>query len=212
MINRAKSEISVNIKNPNQFKKIFVTLQFLLAFIFLVQIAPVFADGSGKGNRDFKGHESREGYYLGGSDFREGAGDKKGNEATGVMAAILLVVANVTVLLSLILKGVNRLFPLSAETRNSISGFNNVQKIYLRKLHYILNPIAICIAVVHFQLSTCRSILPDLGLLLFIVVGVLGIISKFHLSPKSMYKAVYGVHCSSIIFIGLILLLAIGHA
>jgi hypothetical protein len=128
------------------------------------------------------------------------------------MAAILLVVANVTVLLSLILKGVKRLFSLSAEARNSISGFNNAQKKYLRKLHYILNPIAICIAVVHFHLSTCRSILPDMGLLLFIVIGVLGIISKFQLSPKSMHKAVYGLHCSSIIFIGLILLLTIGHA
>lgn len=207
-----KDKKSININRPNQFKTIFFALSFLMAFVFLVQIAPVFADGSDKGNRAFKGHESREGYYLGGSDFPEGAGDKKGNEATGMVAAILLVVANVTVLLSLILKGIKRLFPLSAGARNSISGFNNAQKRYLRKLHYILNPIAICIAVLHFHLSTCRSILPDLALFLFIVISVLGIISKFQLSPKSMHKAVYGLHCSSIIFISLILLLAIGHS
>jgi len=92
-----RSELSINIKIPNQFEKIFLTLSFLLTFIFMVQIVPVYADGAGKGNRDFKGHESAEGYYPGEGDFREGAGDKKGNEATGMIAAILLVVANVTV-------------------------------------------------------------------------------------------------------------------
>jgi hypothetical protein len=212
MKKRSESGISVTIRKPTQFYKIFFKLPFLLIFVFVVQATPVFADGTGKGVRGFKGHESHEGYYLGGSDFQGGAEEKKGNEATGVTAAILLVVANVTVLISLILKGVNRLFSLRAETKNSISGFNNAQKKWLRKLHYILNPIAISIAMVHFFLSTCRSILPDLGLLLFIVVGVLGIISKFHLSPLGMHKAVYGVHCSSIIFIGLIILMAIGHA
>jgi hypothetical protein len=207
-----KDKKSSNINIPNQFKKIFLILPFLLAFVFLAQIAPVFADGSTNGSIEFKGHESHKGYYLGGSDFPEGAGEKKGNEATGMIAAILLIAANVTVLLSLILKGVKRLFPLRAEAMNSISGFNNAQKKYLRKLHYILNPIAICIAVVHFYLSTCRTILPDLALLFFIVVGGLGIISKYKLSPNSMLKTVDGLHCSSIIFVGLILLLAIGHA
>jgi hypothetical protein len=207
-----KDEKLIHINISNQFKKILLTLPFLLAFIFLAQIAPVLADGSANGSTEFKGHESREGYYLDGSDFPEGAGDKKGNEATGMIAAILLIAANVTVLLSLILKGVKRFFPLNAAATNSISGFNNAQKKYLRKLHYILNPIAICIAVVHFHLSTCHTILPDLALLLFIVVGGLGIISKYKLSPNSMLKTVYGLHCSSIIFIGLILILAIGHA
>jgi len=199
------------IKKPNRHINIFIILSSLFFLVFMSFPNIIFADALNKGDRDFRGYESREGSY-GDNAFQGDERGEKGNGATGGVAAILLVLANVTVLLSLILKGINSLFSLSPETKTSISAFNKAQKRYLRRLHYFLNPIAIAIAVVHFYLSSCRSILPDVALILFLIIGVLGLILKFKLSPKSMYKAVYGVHCSSITFIAMILLLAIGHA
>lgn len=206
-----KSGISISMKKSNQFTNIFIMFFYMSFFVFLAYPSSVFADGFNKGNRDFKGHESREGYFSGENNFQEGAEGEKGNEATGVIAAFLLVLANLTVLLSLILKGINSLFSLSTETKTSISALNRAQKKYLRRFHYILNPIAICIAIVHFYLSSCSSVLPDLALILFLSLGILGLILKFQLSPKSTHKVIYGVHCSSITFSGMVLLLAIGH-
>jgi hypothetical protein len=206
-----KSGISISMKKSSQFTNILIMLSCILFFAFLTYPSSVFADDLNKRNMDFKGYESQQGYFLGENDFHEGARNEKGNEATGVIAAFLLVLANLTVLLSLILKGINSLFSLSTETKTSISAFNRAQKKYLRRLHYILNPIAICIAIVHFHLSSCSSVLPDLALILFLVLGILGLILKFQLSPRSTHKVVYGVHCSSITFSGMVLLLAIGH-
>jgi hypothetical protein len=195
------------IKTPDLNLNIFLILSSLFFLVFMSSPNIVFAAG----DRDFRGYESREGFY-GDNAFRNDPRGEKGNGATGGIAALLLVLANVTVLLSLIIKGLNSLFSLSPETRTSISAFNKAQKRYLRGMHYILNPTAIGVAVVHFYLSSCRSMLPDMTLILFLFVGVLGLILKFKLSPKSMYKAVYGLHCSSVTFVALIFLLAIGHA
>jgi len=197
------------IKKTNRHINIFIIISSLFCLISSPTV--VFADGFNKGDRNFSGYDSSEGYY-GDKAFQGGVRGEKGNGATGGIAALLLALANITVLLSLLLKGINSLFSLSPETKSSISAFNHAQKRYLRGLHYILNPIAICIAIVHFHLSSCRSILPDVALILFLIIGILGLLLKFKLSPKSMYKALYGVHCSSITFFAVILILAIGHA
>lgn len=191
-------------KKLSYFKNFYIMLSVFISLSFPTLIL---ADDFNKDGGDFRGYENSEGYY-GDNNFR---GGEKGNGATGGVAALLLVLANFTVFLSLILKGINRLFSSSPETKNSISAFNHAQKKYLRGLHYYLNPIAICIAIVHFYLSSCRSILPDMALILFLIIGILGLLLKFKLSPKSMYKAVYGFHCSSITFSLVILILAIGH-
>jgi len=171
----------------------------------------VMAGGPGS-YREFNGYEDQKGYYYGDTGFPDGERGGKGNGATGALAAFLLVLANLTVVLSLILKGINRLFLSSQEGKKSISDFNRAQKKYLRGLHYYLNPIAICIAMIHFHLSTCRSMLPDAALILFIILGVMGVILRFHLIPKNMYKAVYSLHCSWIVFLSTFLLIMIGHA
>jgi hypothetical protein len=199
------------LKKWNQNLRIFMILASVFFFLFMSSTGPVQANDFNKKGHDLNGYQSHEDNY-GDYTFPGDHRGEEGNGATGGIAALLLVLANVTVLLSLILKGINKFFPVSQETRTSISEFNKRQKKYLRGMHYILNPIAICVAVVHYHLSSCRSILPDMALIIFLIIGVLGFLIKFKLSPAGIHKSVYGLHCSSITFFGLIILLAIGHA
>jgi hypothetical protein len=198
------------IINSNHNVNIFVKLPLLFLLCFIIFPSLSFADGVGRGD-NFKGLDARDGYYYGGDSFQGAGKGSNGNEATGVLAAFLLILANLTVFISLILKGMNRYFSLQSGTKESINNFNRLQKKHLKAFHYFLNPIAIVIAVVHFNLSSCRSILPDLGLVLFLIIGIFGVILKLNLSPKNIYRALYGFHCSAITFIALILLLAMGH-
>jgi hypothetical protein len=198
-------------QKPNRYIHIFMILVSGFFFLFMSTSNIAAAKGFNKDGQDFKGYQSYEGNYEGNA-FPDGRRGEEGNGATGGIAALLLVLANATVLISLILKGINKFFPVSPETKTSISGFNKKQKRYLRGLHYILNPIAICVAVVHYHLSSCRSILPDMALILFLVIALLGFLIKFKLSPARIHKSVYGLHCSSVTFFALVLLLAIGHA
>jgi hypothetical protein len=175
-----------------------------LFIMFLSPLSMAFADN--RGSRDFGGYDYR------GNNFNPGERGGRGNGATGTLAGFLLVLANLTVFLSLLLKGINRLFSLTQETKISISEFNKAQKKYLRGLHYYLNPIAIGVAILHFHLSTCRSILPDASLFIFIGLGILGLILKYKLAPSAVNKVFYNLHCSWVPFFGVILLLMMGHA
>jgi hypothetical protein len=182
-----------------------IIMLVLSLLLFMVPLTMVYAGDYGWGPG------GRGGYYEG-DGFQSGEMGERGNGATGGLAAVLLVLANVTVLLSLILKGINRIFPMDEETKASIRAFNSSQKKYLKGLHYYLNPIAICIAFIHFHLSTCRSILPDAALILFFMLGVMGVVLRFRLCAKGLYKMVYSLHCSWIVFAIVIMLLTIGHA
>lgn len=199
------SEILIN--RSDYFRIVLKVVSFLLFFVG--SLTTVYADDYHMG---LKGYSSHEGYYYGGNEFQSGEKGDRGNGATGGLAAFLLISANLTVLLSLIHKGINRLFPLTQETKDSIGAFNRSQKRYLRALHYYLNPIAICIAFIHFHLSTCRSILPDAALMLFVILGALGVIMKYRLCPGDIYKVVYRMHCSWIVFSIVVMVLTIGHA
>ncbi|MGB2929230.1 MAG: hypothetical protein WBB70_09985, partial [Desulfobacterales bacterium] len=138
--------------------------------------------------------------------------DDEGNETTGQTAAWLLVAANLTIAFSILMKGASRFLPLDPQTKSSFKSFNQLQKKYLMRFHYILNPVALCIAFFHFLLSSCRSSpFPEWGLIVVTVMVFLGLILKFKLSPKGMRKFVYRLHTSSAPFLIMILLLVVGH-
>lgn len=197
------SEISITMKRINR-PAILVLVSSMLFFIFFSSLSMAYAGN--RGNGSFRGYEYSE------NAFNPGERGGRGDGATGALAGFLLVLANLTVFLSLILKGINRLFVLNQETKDSIREFNQAQKKYLRGLHYYLNPIAIGVAILHFHLSTCRSILPDASLFIFIGLGILGLILKYKLAPIAVNKIVYNLHCSWVPFFGVILLLMMGHA
>jgi len=141
-----------------------------------------------------------------------GGGRDKGNETTGEIVAWSLAAANLTVALSLLLKGVKQFVPLGPEAQKSLSKFNITQKKYLMRLHYILNPVILLLAILHWTLSRCKSTaLPEWGLLTMCAIVVLGIVLKFKLCPKDFLRNVYKVHTQPVLFLILISMLVVGH-
>jgi hypothetical protein len=137
----------------------------------------------------------------------------KGNELTGEVTAWLFVIANITVVISLLSKGIIGSTPLRKTLKEKIKSLNNFQKKYLMLLHYFLNPISLIIAFVHFSLSQCsRSFLPELGFILLVIFGVIGILLKFKISPKNIQRGVYQIHTNPIPLIFVLIILFVGHS
>lgn len=192
-------------------KIIFILIVLMSLTVWLAPSLAI-ADDHEKGHNNFKKHEIGKEHDDQYDDKREGNKDDEGNEATGQTAAWLLVAANLTVALSILMKGVSRFFPLKQETISSIKRFNQLQKKYLMRFHYVLNPVALCIAIYHFLLSSCPSIpLPEWGLILLTVMVFLGIMVKFKASPKRIKGFVYRLHTSQAAFSAVILVLVVGH-
>ncbi len=170
------------------------------------------ADDHKKRESHAKSSESRKAHHDDDRQARQQYQEDEGNETTGQTAAWLLVAANLSVALSILIKGVIRYYPLAPETKNSIKTFNRLQKKHLMRFHFLLNPIACGMAGVHFLLSTCRqSSLPEWGLLLMTMMVLLGLMIKFKRIPKSILKKAYRLHTAPASFSVIILLLVVGH-
>ena len=138
--------------------------------------------------------------------------DNEGNETAGQMAAWLLLVANLPVALSLMIKGTNRFTPLRAELKKTLANLNRMQKKALMWLHYYLNPAILGIALWHWLSSRCKSsALPELGLMVMVTVVVLGLLIKFKLCPQAVRKYAYQIHTQPVIFLAMFLVLTVGH-
>ncbi len=169
---------------------------------------------------DHKGNQSHLRQYERGKDSFDSNDHKnrrlkskdEGNALTGLTTAWLLGAANLTVLLSLLLKGANRYLPLKPETKSAARRFNQFQKKHLMRFHYLLNPFALCIGLLHFLLSCCRkTALPEWGLLFVTMMVFLGLMVKFKGTPRWLRKFLYLLHTSWIPFSLLILMLLVGH-
>jgi hypothetical protein len=136
----------------------------------------------------------------------------EGNETAGQIAAWLLLVANLPVALSILIKWINRFMPLGSELKSSLSNFNRFQKKHLMVVHYYLNPVIFGIVVWHYISSRCLSTsLPEWGLFLLVCFMTCGILIKFKLCPKAFKKTVHQIHTQPIIFVAMILVLTVGH-
>ena len=192
-----------------------VRILFISLALLILQVPPSLlpADDHKTGNKHQNQHEIREEHNT--HDDHSGGQvekDAKGNEVTGQIAAWLLVSANLTVVFSIITKGANRFFPLKPQTKSLIKAFNQAQKKYLMRFHFLLNPIALCVAFFHFLLSSCRSSpLPEWGLLLVTMLVALGLVLKFKVAPGWMRRVVYRLHTTPATSSIMILLLVVGH-
>jgi FtsH-binding integral membrane protein len=140
--------------------------------------------------------------------------NEKNNEATGQAAAWLLAAANITVLLSLLTR-VTRYTDLPAQINDRIKRFNQLQKKFLLPVHYILNPLALGTAFVHFMSATsaCKaSDLPEWGIVLMALITGIGIMVKFKVFPKNLRKSTYQIHTNPIPITLLLAILLLGHA
>ena len=182
----------------------------LLLTTFLSVIPFCMADDhKGSGKHDNSG--DKKGERAPGGILGRGGHDE-GNETTGQFVAWSLAVANLTVALSIIIRGLKRFAPLGPEAKNTLSRFNSTQKKYLMRFHYLLNPVILGIAVVHWTLSKCKSTaLPEWGLLIMAAMVTLGIILKFKLFQKDILRNVYKLHTHPVISILMISMILIGH-
>ncbi len=141
-----------------------------------------------------------------------GRGRDEGNEATGQIAGWSLAAANLTVALSFLIREGKRFASLGPEVKSRLSKFNITQKKYLMRLHYLLNPLILLVAVLHWSLSRCKSTaLPEWGLLIMCGIAALGITLKFKLCPKSFVRHLYRIHTHPVLIMIMIALLVIGH-
>lgn len=137
----------------------------------------------------------------------------EGNEATGEAAAWLFAIANITIAISLASKAVIKLSSLSDDTKKRIKLINQTQKRYGMPVHYLMNPLALGLASIHFYLSNCRStVLPEWGLLMMASLVVIGILVKFRLAPKAIRKWTYLIHTSPLVLASVLLVLILGHS
>jgi hypothetical protein len=199
--------------NSKNYGKIFFILVLLI--LSIVRLSPdlAIADDHKTNKKDYKLYENNREHHDDDDHKRRGVKkDGEGNETTGQTAAWLLVAANLTIALSILIKGGCRFLPLNSQIKDSIKRFNQLQKKHLMRFHYVLNPIALCVAFFHFLLSSCRSSpLPEWGLVLVTMMVFFGLILKFKGSPKGMRKFVYRLHTTPATFLIIILLLVVGH-
>jgi len=199
--------------NSKNYGKIFFILVLLILSIVRVFPDLVIADDHKTNKKHYKRYKNIKEHYDDNDHDRRGVKkDDEGNETTGQTAAWLLVAANLTIALSILIKGGSRFLPLDSQLKNSMKRFNQLQKKHLMRFHYVLNPIALCVAFFHFLLSSCRSSpLPEWGLILVTMMVFLGLILKYKVSPKGMRKFVYRLHTAPATFLIIILLIVVGH-
>ena len=136
----------------------------------------------------------------------------EGNETAGQIAAWLLVAGNLPVLLSVLIKWINRFAPITTGFKNALYGFNRFQKKHLMRFHYLLNPVVLGIALWHWLSSRCKSTaMPEWGLIVMVGLIVLGLIMKLGLCPKPLRKGLYRLHTQPLVFAAMVTVLTIGH-
>jgi hypothetical protein len=195
------------------YRKTTFILSSLLLLAFHFWSSEVTANDHKRRESHYKIEENREEHH--GYNDPQGRQIRKkdeGNEFTGQTAAWLFVRANLSVSLSIIMKGVSRFFGLKPETITLIKRFNQLQKKHLMRFHYVLNPSALFMGIFHFLLSSCRkSSLPEWGLVFVIIMVLLGLTLRFKLGPKWIRRFIYRLHTSAATLSALILVLVVGH-
>jgi hypothetical protein len=182
----------------------------LLATVFLATTPYCLADDHKERGKHYDKHGDRKGDGVLGGLL--GRGHDEGNETTGQIVAWSLAGANLTVALSLIIRGLKQFAPLAPETKNTLSKFNSTQKQYLMRFHYFLNPVIFAVAIIHWTLSKCKSTaLPEWGLLAMGVIVTLGVIMKLKLCQKELLRTVYKIHTQPVIIIFVISMIVFGH-
>jgi hypothetical protein len=153
-------------------------------------------------HRKVKGWFEREGHHRPSLSGR----DDEGNETAGQIAAWLLVAANLPVVMSVLIKWTNKVVPMGNGLKDVMARFNRFQKKHLMRLHYLINPLVLGIALWHWLSSRCRSTaMPEWGLAVMVALIALGLIVKFRLCPKPLRKSVYRIHTQPLLFIAMVM-------
>lgn len=199
--------MSVFIDLGERMKK--YNLLILFTFFFIIALEP-WSLVTGMADEDHEISEYFEREDQHGIPFLET--DNIGNETAGQIAALLLLIANFPVALSLLIRGMNRFVPMGEMLKKALKDFNRKQKKTLMWLHYYLNLIVLGIVSWHWLASRCKSsALPEIGSALMVTLILSGFLIKFKLCPKVFRKITYKIHVEPIIFISMFFVLMVGH-
>jgi hypothetical protein len=189
-------------------RKIGINIFILLSALMLISCFFV-AYGLADGHRDYKkrfGHEDQHRM-----SFAEN--ENEGNETAGQIAAWLLMVANIPVALSLLVKlTTNKFVPLGDQIKDRLKRFNRFQKKHLMRLHYYINLGGLLVVIWHWVSSRCSSTaVPEFGFFMMILVISFGVLIKFKWCPKPFRKSIYKIHTQPILILSMGMVLTIGH-
>jgi hypothetical protein len=189
-----------------------VIVSFLCTLVctaFLTAVPICLADDH---RESVKHHHKHDGKRTGALAELFGKGHDKGNETTGQMVAWSFAAANLTIAVSILIRGLKKFALLGPELQGSLSKFNTIQKKHLMIFHYVFNPLILLLGILHWTLSRCESTaLPELGLLIMGIIVVLGIALKLKLCPKTFLASLYKLHTRPLVLFLLVSLLWLGH-
>lgn len=138
--------------------------------------------------------------------------EKYGGEEAGVVAAIIFIAANLTVLVSVTRRLIVKYFNKPLWLIKKIITFDITQKQYLLTFHYYLNIIGIIVVAWHWNGVKCdKSVLPEVGLIALMSLAVLGFIAKYKVLGVWLQGMAKKIHTQPLITIGIIAVLAVGH-
>ncbi|WP_156920988.1 hypothetical protein [Fundidesulfovibrio putealis] len=167
-------------------------------------------------HRDHDGHKNKkDGYHEAdhGKNDDEAAEDReRGGEEAGVVAAIVFSVANATVAFSILRRLFLRISPKNVNFNNNLVKADVYQKKLFLPLHYYLNLVGVGIVLWHWFALRCeKSVIPEVGAVLLMLLCVLGVIVKFKLSKGLLVPFAKSIHMSSISAAIIIATLFVGH-
>lgn len=193
--------------NKYVFKAKFISFALLLLLMsFVVCSSNAIADDHHK----YKSKKHDHDKYT---ELKHEIHDDEGNETTGEVAAWLFALANLPVLFGLLYRSINRFASLTDNAKITLKTFKKAQKKYLMPLHYLMNIIALFLAIIHFSLSNCRSSsLPELGLGLMACIVVVGVMLKMNVTPRGVKKIFYKIHTSPLTIGLVVCVLLVGHS
>lgn len=174
-------------------RRFLIYVQFYLAFMIFTPFSLVTGDSYLYADENrYKQQVQNDNRFFSSDEKR---GKNRGNEFTGELSAWMFLLANITIFFSFIIRNVKHYARLSGSFKKKLKRFNKFQKRNLKQLHYILNPFALSIALLHFLLSCCRlSALPEWGLGGMTILIVTGFVIKFRILPSGIQKKVRRFH------------------
>jgi hypothetical protein len=175
-------------------------------------------DGGKERNREkSRGYNKGEGGHYSERDDDDKNGEKrnekdKGDEVTGLIAAGLFCLANLSAIFSILSRYATRL-PVGKEAfKNASLSFKRFQQKHLRRYHYLLNIAAIAIASLHWYLSKSAAVsLQQWGMGLSIFSVFSGIMIKYRLAPQLLHRGLFKFHTSLFMSLAAIALVVSGH-
>jgi hypothetical protein len=136
-----------------------------------------------------------------------------GNEPTGQAAITFFILANLTVVASILAARAAKSQGLTMELKGKIKSFNQWQRKHIRWSHYIFNPLAVLAAFLHWWLSQCWILsFQKWGLVLLALWAILGLTIKFKLAPQAWRPRLFKLHTRWVIPAAFFVVVLIGHA